>query len=160
MARQYLALDGEGGPQAIAMELDRLTEAGFLTKLQRESVEPERLSAFLASPLGRAMAAAGERCRREFKFSVLDSALNYFPDGREEEVLLQGVIDAWFEGEDGTITVVDFKSDRVRPGGERAQAEEYRPQLAAYSLALSAILGKPINRQVLWFFATDTAVEL
>ena len=160
LAMQYLALDGEGSPQAIAMELDRLTEAGFLTKLQRESVEPERLSAFLASPLGQAMAAAGERCRREFKFSVLDSALNYFPDGREEEVLLPGVIEAWFEGEDGTITWVDFKSDRVRPGGERAQAEEYRPQLAAYSLALSAILGKPVNRQVLWFFATDTAVEL
>ena len=56
--------------------------------------------------------------------------------------------------------MVDCKSDRVRPGGERKQAEEYRPQLEAYSMALSAILGKPVNRQVLWFFATDTAVEL
>ena len=108
----------------------------------------------------RAMAAAGEKCRREFKFSVLDSALNYFPDGKGEEVLLQGVIDAWFEGEDGAVTVVDFKSDRVRPGGEGKRAEEYRPQLEAYSLALSAILGKPVNRQVLWFFATDGLVEL
>ena len=106
------------------------------------------------------MAAAGERCRREFKFSVLDSALNYFPDGKGEEVLLQGVIDAWFEGEDGTVTVVDFKSDHIRPGGEGKRAEEYRPQLEAYSLALSAILGKPVNRQVLWFFATDTAIEI
>lgn len=56
--------------------------------------------------------------------------------------------------------MVDFKSDRIRPGGERERAEEYRPQLEAYSLALSAILGRPVNRQVLWFFATDTAVEL
>ena len=56
--------------------------------------------------------------------------------------------------------MVDFKSDRVSPGGERARAEEYRPQLAAYCQALSAILGQPVNRQVLWFFATDTAVEL
>ena len=123
-------------------------------------MEPARLSAFLTSPLGRAMAAAGEKCRREFKFSVLDSALNYFPDGKGEEVLLQGVIDAWFEEKDGSVTVVDFKSDRVAPGGEPARAEEYRPQLAAYSLALSAILGRPVNRQVLWFFATDTVVEL
>ena len=157
---QYLPLDGDSSPQAVAAELDRLTQAGFLTRPQREAVEPERLSAFLTSPLGRAMAAAGERCRREFKFSVLDSALNYFPDGKGEEVLLQGVIDAWFEGEDGAVTVVDFKSDRVRPGGEGKRAEEYRPQLEAYSLALSAILGKPVNRQVLWFFATDGLVEL
>ena len=106
------------------------------------------------------MAAAGAKCRREFKFSVLDSALNYFPEGKGEEVLLQGVIDAWFEGADGSITVVDFKSDRIRPGGERARAEEYRAQLNAYSLALSAILGKPVSRQVLWFFATDSAFEL
>ena len=54
------------------------------------------------------MAAAGAKCRREFKFSVLDSALNYFPEGKGEEVLLQGVIDAWFEGADGSITVVFF----------------------------------------------------
>ncbi len=160
LAMQYLPLDMDRDPQAVAAQLDRLAEEGFLTELQRQAVEPVRLSAFLDSPLGRAMAAAGERCRREFKFSILTSALNYFPEGKGEELLLQGVIDAWFEGEDGGITVVDFKSDRVRPGGERKQAEEYRPQLEAYSMALSAILGKPVNRQVLWFFATDTAVEL
>ncbi len=160
LAMQYLPLDGDSSPEGVAAELDRLTQAGFLTGLQRQAVEPERLSAFLTSSLGRAMAAAGEKCRREFKFSVLDSALNYFADGKGEEVLLQGVIDAWFEGEDGSIIVVDFKSDRVRPGGERERAEEYRPQLDAYSLALSAILGRPVNRQVLWFFDTDKPVEL
>ena len=159
LAMQYLPLDGPADPQAVAAELDRLTQDGFLTKLQRQAVEPERLSAFLNSSLGKDMAAAGERCRREFKFSVLNSALDYFPDGIGEEVLLQGVIDAWFELGD-TITVVDFKSDRVAPGGEQARAAEYRPQLNAYSLALSAILGRPVNRQVLWFFATDTMIEL
>ena len=159
LAMQYLPLDGESGPAAVAEELDRLAGAGFLTKLQRQAVEPERLSAFLTSPLGRAMAAAGDKCRREFKFSILTSALDYFPQGKGEEVLLQGVIDAWFQ-EGDRITVVDFKRDRVAPGGELARAEEYRPQLDAYSLALSAILGRPVNRRVLWFFATDTAVEL
>ena len=159
LAMQYLSLDGDSSTEAVAEELDRLTEAGFLTRLQRRAVEAERLSAFLTSPLGRAMAAAGEKCRREFKFSILTSALDYFPEGEGEEVLLQGVIDAWFE-EGDRVTVVDFKSDRIAPGGEPARAEEYRPQLNAYSLALSAILGRPVNRQILWFFATDTAVEL
>ncbi len=158
LAMEYIALGPGRAPEELGAELDGLEERGFLTALQRQAVQPERLRAFLDSPLGRAMAAA-PRCQREFKFSILDSALNYFPDGAGEEVLLQGVIDAWFE-EGETITVVDFKSDRVAPGQERAKAEEYRPQLAAYSLALSAILGKPVGRQALWFFATDTAVEL
>ena len=159
LAMQYVALESGRTPEQVGEELDRLTQAGFLTPLQRQAIEPERLAALLNSPLGAAMAEAGEGCHREFKFSVLVSALDYYPEGRGEEVLLQGVIDAWFE-EGGAITVVDFKSDRVPPGGERARAEEYRPQLAAYSQALSAILGRPVNRQVLWFFTTDTAVEL
>ena len=79
LAMQYLSLEGDSSPAAVGEELDRLTQAGFLTRLQRQAVEPERLSAFLTSPLGREMAAAKEKCRREFKFSVLDSALNYFP---------------------------------------------------------------------------------
>ena len=157
---QYLPLDGDGSPEAVAAELDRLTELDFLTRPQREAVEPERLSAFLTSPLGRAMAAAGERCRREFKFSVLDSALNYFPDGKGEEVLLQGVIDAWFEGEDGAVTVVDFKSDHIRPGGEGKRAEEYRPQLEAYGEALGEITGKAVFRRVVWLFWVVGEVEV
>ena len=52
--------------------------------------------------------------------------------------------------------MVDFKSDRIRPGDEKSRAEEYRPQLEAYGRALSAILGRPVRRMVLWFFATDT----
>ena len=35
-----------------------------------------------------------------------------------------------------------------------------RPQLEAYSRALAQILGRPVQRRVLWFFATDTAYEL
>ena len=74
--------------------------------------------------------------------------------------MVVGVIDAGFAGAFGSTPVVYFKSDRIRPGGERVRAEEYRAQLNAYSLALSAILGKPVSRQVLWFFATDSAFEL
>ena len=38
--------------------------------------------------------------------------------------------------------------------------EEYRPQLAAYARALAEVTGKPVARQVLWFFRADGAVEL
>ena len=97
--------------------------------------------------------------QREFKFSLLVPAWEYYPQAKEESILLQGVVDAWFEEEDG-ITVIDFKSDRVSPGGERAGAEVHREQLEAYSRALEAILERPVRRRILWFFATDTAVEL
>ena len=158
LAMQYLEPDGDRSLAGIRVELERLVREQYLTPTQGDAVDAERLAAFFASPLGKAMAAA-DSCRKEFKFSVLVPAREYYPNAGEEEVLLQGVIDAWFEDASG-ITVVDFKSDRVMPGGERQKAESYRPQLEAYGRALSDILGRPVARMVLWFFATDTAVEL
>ena len=74
--------------------------------------------------------------------------------------MLQGVIDAWFE-EGDSVTVLDFKSDRVSPRrragpGRRSTAPSWRRT----ARALSAILGRPVGRKVLWFFASDAAVEL
>ena len=157
-AVQYIPLEGDHTPEGIGRLLDQLKDRGFLTALQREAVSAQRLAAFFQSPLGRAMAQA-EVCRREFKFSILAQAEEYFPQTEGEHILLQGVIDAWFEDGQG-ITVLDFKSDRIAPGEESARAGHYRAQLEAYARALSTILDKPVTRKALWFFATDTAVEL
>ena len=158
LAMQYVSLEGDHSVDSIRQQMDRLTEEGYLTALQREAVQPERLAAFFASKLGQELLSAQE-VGREFKFSLLVPAKTYFPDAGEEEILLQGVIDAWFD--DGTgVTVVDFKSDRIRPGGEDAAAERHRVQIEAYSQALERILDRPVKRKALWFFATDTAKEL
>ncbi len=158
LAMQYVSLEGDHSVDSIRQQLDQLTEEGYLTALQREAVQPERLAAFFASKLGQELLSARE-VGREFKFSLLVPAKTYFPDAGEEEILLQGVIDAWFD--DGTgVTVVDFKSDRIRPGGEDAAAERHRVQIEAYSQALERILDRPVKRKALWFFATDTAKEL
>ncbi len=79
---------------------------------------------------------------REYRFTVLMDAKDYDPAALgEDAILLQGVVDCWFETPDG-IVVVDFKTDHVQTDEEVARhAELYRGQLAAYSLALSRVLG-------------------
>ena len=158
LAMQYLPLEGDHSPEAIGAELDRLAAGGFLTHLQREAVDPAVPAAFFASDLGKRLLASPE-IHREFKFSLLVPASDYGPGLEGEEVLLQGVIDCWFAEGDG-LTVLDFKSDRIRPGGEGARAEEYRPQLEAYSRALERVTGRKVFRRVLWFFATGQPWEL
>ncbi len=158
LAMQYLPLEENQTPETIQAELERLTEAGFLTPLQRQAIPPERLAAFFRHPLGLGLIRAAKR-EREFKFSLLVPAKDYFPDGGEEQILFQGVVDAWFDDGPG-VTVIDFKSDFVRPGEEPAAAEKHRLQVEAYSRALSAILKRPVLHKFLWFFATDTPAEL
>ncbi|MCD7830314.1 MAG: hypothetical protein LUG58_07755, partial [Clostridiales bacterium] len=75
------------------------------------------------------------------------------------EVLLQGVVDCCFTGPEG-FTVVDFKSDHIRRGGELQRAEEYRGQLDVYTQALEEIFGQPVTRRVVWFFQTGQGAEL
>lgn len=159
LAMQHLPLDSDLSVEGIGKTVKGLVEKKYLTQLQGDAVDIPKLAAFFESELGQQIKRA-KVLHREFKFSVLVPAREYYPRAEEgEEVLLQGVVDAWFEDERG-ITVVDFKSDRVTAGSEGQKAEEYRPQLEAYSRALESILEKPVCRRVLWFFATDTTVEI
>ena len=74
--------------------------------------------------------------------------------------MLQGVVDCCFETEDG-ITVVDFKTDRVLTDAEvRRRAEQYRPQLEAYSRALERVLEKKVVRRALYFLAAGETMEI
>jgi len=158
LAMQYLDFAKTGSEEELAEEIARLVQEEFLTPLQGRSVDIKHLAAFFRSPLGREMAAA-EGLHREFKFSMLAPASDYFPGVEEEQVLLQGVVDSWYDTPQG-IVVVDFKSDRVREDTVLQRAREYEPQLNAYSRALGELTGRPVARKVLWFFALDRAVEV
>ena len=146
-------------PVRVTGEIERLRSEGHLTAEQAAAVRPEQVARFWSSPLGRA-AAQSPALRREFKFSVLAPASRFYPGTpAEERVLVQGVVDCCFEDASG-LTVVDFKSDRVQPGGEPEAAERYRAQVEVYADALEEIFGKPVTRRVVWFLRTGCGTEM
>lgn len=159
LALQYLDFAKTDSEADIREEIQRMVGLALLTPQQGEAVSPRKIFTFFDSPLGREVKAAAQ-LRREFKFSVLMPAEDYYPgSGTDEQILLQGVIDCWFENEHG-ITVLDFKTDNVSENSVSRRAEEYRAQITAYSRALKEITGKQIARSVLWFFALNQAVWL
>ena len=160
MVMQYIDYSRTGSGQAVREEIARLVAGRYLTAQQGQAADPEAIAGFFRSGLGRRLLAAPRR-EREYKFSMLVPARDYYPQAPAgENVLLQGVVDCWFEEADGTVTVVDFKTDRVTEGTVQARAESYRPQLEAYTRALAAAAGLPVRRRTLWFFALGREVEL
>ena len=157
LVMQYLDFSRGGSEEEIAAEIRRLVDGEFITELEGEAADPKPLAAFFRSELGMQMARA--QLHREFKFSVLVDAQDYYPGISGEKLLLQGVVDCWFETKDG-ITVVDFKSDRVSEQTVMGRVADYAPQLETYARALSAMTGKPVTRRVLWFFALGRPVEV
>jgi ATP-dependent exoDNAse (exonuclease V) beta subunit len=75
--------------------------------------------------------------------------------------LQRGIIDAVFECPDGTLWVVDYKTDQVKPGQEASLfAQKYAAQLTAYREAARKIFpGKKIRVSSI-FLRTFAAIDL
>ncbi len=143
--------------EGIEAELDRLQRDRFLTVHQAQAVDREKILTLFTGTFGRRILAA-RNVRREFKFSILVDAARYVPDAGEERLMLQGVVDCFWQ-ESGGLVIVDFKTDRV--GGDAAsRAAQYAPQLTAYAEALSRIYQLPVRQTYLYFFDTGEAIEL
>ncbi len=158
MAMQFADFSKCETEQGAANELLRLYEEKFLTKAEVEAVSPEHISAFLNSAIGLAMKQA-DKIQREFKFSVLlpASELLSGATSSDDEILLQGVIDLYFE-KDGEVTIVDFKTDHHPPEGE--VLEKYKAQLLAYQRALFEMTGNHAKNLFLYLVPHKKYIKL
>lgn len=158
LVMQFADYSNCGSVAGIRAEIKRLESLSLITTQQAESVDPEMLMSFFDSPLGRQVLAS-RSFRREFKFSLLIPAQKYYYVTGEDEILLQGVIDCFFETDEG-ITIIDFKTDYVNAETLEEKAASYARQLDVYAYALERITGKQIMHKYLFFFAVGQAVEL
>jgi ATP-dependent helicase/nuclease subunit A len=139
----------------VEKELIRLDNCGVLTKEQIGTIDVKRIANFMESPLGGRMISA-KNLKREFKFSLLRPAEDFYPNGGSDQILLQGVVDCYFE-EDEEIVVVDFKTDRVTDTTVDKIARQYSQQLNIYADALFHITGKRVKEKIIYFFSLDCA---
>ena len=142
-----------------------LYQRGFLTEEAYESIFPWDIWKFLESPLGRRMAQAeteGKLYReRQFMIGIPASEMKNEPKS-EELVLIQGVIDAYIEEEDGFI-LIDYKTDHVpkeEEAGEKLLKERYQVQLDYYGRALTQLTGKKVKEKWIYSFGLRKAIQL
>ena len=143
-----------------------LRESGILTEKDVWAT-PEELECFWNSPLAMRMkkaASAGALYREQpFVIGVLPEELEITESSKEKRmtgarVLVQGIIDAYFE-EAGELVLVDYKTDRVsgRNGAEQL-AKRYRIQLRYYRKALEQLTGMHVKQSILYSFCLGKAI--
>ena len=77
-------------------------------------------------------------------------AKELYPEEEDGElILIQGIIDAYFEEPDGLV-VLDYKTDKVNNGKELA--EKYQEQLRYYAKALEQMSGKKVKEKIIYSF--------
>lgn len=140
--------------------MEKNIASGRLTKEAAELINVRKCAHFLASELaGRMIKADREgRLYKEKSFFIGIPAKEIkegFP--QEETVLVQGVIDVYFEEEDGLV-LLDYKTDRV------AEAEElrarYHIQMDLYARALEQITQKHVKEKLIYSFSLETTLTV
>lgn len=128
------------------------TAAGRLSEEYLRAVSEKKLLLFLDTDLAERMAGAqraGRLCREQpFVLGIPANRLGKdFPGG--ETVLIQGIIDVFFEEEDGLV-LLDYKTDVVSTVQDLWK--RYETQLDYYQEALQRLTGKPVKERVLYSF--------
>ncbi len=138
--------------EVIEQELTRLVDKGFLRAADARRVRVGELVAFLRSSLTGEICAA-KKTYREFRFHALlparDFALLAAEALAEEVVFAQGVIDLLLEREDGSLLLVDYKTDRLpaeartdTDAAARLLFDRHGEQLSVYAAAVEKMLGR------------------
>lgn len=130
-------LDDAGRLACIEAAYDRLRQNGVIGQTSR--IRPQMAAAFYQTPLGR-QAMASPLVRREQPFNLTVPAADV---GQEEgRVMLQGVIDLYYQNEQDGYTIVDFKTGRL---SEQKACETYGAQVGVYAAALERITGRRVQ---------------
>lgn len=119
------------------------------------------LFAFLSSPLGKRLSLAQKegRLKKEQQFVIGVPAREIGVCDSGELVLIQGIIDAYLEEEDGLV-LVDYKTDHIRPGQEQVLIDRYQLQMDYYKRALEQITGKQVKEKIIYSLTLKEEVRL
>ncbi len=157
---QLLNLSENWDQEKLKKTVDQYCQQGYFDQNEAGVIRTDQILRFLDSDLCRRMSTADQAglLKREQPFvigvdaSQIDSS---WPEG--ETVLVQGMVDAFFE-EKGGLIVVDYKTDKVRNTDELTA--RYKEQMKWYARALEQLTGKKVTECYLVSLELGQAVTL
>ncbi len=153
-------------------EADRMVASGFMRPEDAALIRFDEVEAFLRSRVYGEMKRA-RRIWRERRFNIRLPAADFTldPESKElyegEELLVQGVMDCFFENESGELILLDYKTDRLSPyelshrdAAEKKLRQRHGRQLSYYSAALSAMFGRAPTHVYIYSLPLGDTVEV
>jgi ATP-dependent helicase/nuclease subunit A len=157
---QHLNMAQSDRPR-LDQQLSAMVERELLTEEQAKTIDMEKKLRLLESSLGKRMAAA--KLYREIPFNLELACSEIYTDMDQQKyghhkVMLQGVIDCYFEDDDGLV-LLDYKTDFIKDGSESIK-QRYKVQIEYYSKALERITGKKVREKYIYLFHNGELLEM
>ncbi len=160
---QKLDYKKELSEEQIKVQMDDMVRKELITPEQRACVDVHKIINFFNSNIGKRMLNA-EKVYREIPFHIQLKAIEVYNELPKEKyhneyIMLQGIIDCYFEEEDGVV-LVDYKTDYIRDGELEKAKEKYKVQLEYYKRAIEEITGKKVKEKYLYLFYNDIETKI
>ncbi|ROR23449.1 DNA helicase/exodeoxyribonuclease V subunit A [Mobilisporobacter senegalensis] len=147
----------------IKNELERMVKRNIIKEENISQISQIRLEHFLNSNVAMRMREAlmKDKVKKEQQF-VLGIPANEVNKeiSSNELILIQGIIDVYFEEEDG-IVLLDYKTDYIPEGeNEGFLINKYKVQLDYYQKAIEQLVKKPVKEKIIYSFGLEKEIHL
>ena len=159
LCMQKLNLKEEYDLKKIKNLIENLQLKQIISEKEAESINPFKILEFTKSNIWQQLKTAKE-IHQEKPFYINIPARQIFEQDVDEVVLVQGIIDLFFIDANDNIILLDFKTDFVENGNEKALVDKYRRQLELYKLALEGATGKSVNRVFIYSVWLGKEIEV
>lgn len=139
------------GEAYIIKVADMLLSNGNINEIERKAISISNIASFFINDIGK-RAAGSNNLNKEKEFILLKKI-----DGAD--AIVQGIIDCFFEEDDGMV-LVDYKNSYMGNISDEEIASRYSEQIKLYAEAVAEATAKTVKEAYLYLFDTQKFVKM
>ncbi|WP_314720361.1 helicase-exonuclease AddAB subunit AddA [Parvimonas micra] len=151
--------------EEVKLQINSFVEKNIMSLDEAETIKINWIVKFIQSDIFKEIYIAN-KSEKLFKEKAIDYNIklkNLFKDeniSEDEKIMVVGIIDLFFENEDGEIILLDYKTDYVTKENLEEVKARYKVQLDLYKSAIEDISGKKVAKKGLYLFGINEFVEI
>ena len=151
--------------EGVKLQINSFVEKNIMSLDEAETIKINWIVKFIQSDIFKEIYIAN-KSEKLFKEKSIDYNIklkNLFKDENieeDEKIMVVGIIDLFFENENGEIILLDYKTDYVTKENLEEVKSRYKVQLDLYKSAIEDISGKKVAKKGLYLFGINEFVEI
>ncbi|WP_462133767.1 UvrD-helicase domain-containing protein [Peptostreptococcus stomatis] len=156
--------DTKGLNDKIGADLQGLIDKNILRPEEVGTVNRKWIADFVKTPMFARLSQAASHglLHRETAIDYNIGLSEIYKDesiDESERMMLVGIVDVFFEDQDGDLVLLDYKTDYVKKDRYEDIVARYKPQLDLYARALEDISGKRVKEKYIYLFSVGDLVS-
>ena len=138
---------------------EELISKNIINQEEANSIDLNKILNFLNSDFAKQIKDAVE-IQKERAFCSKILASEVYDNATDETILVQGIIDLYFIDKNDNLILVDYKTDYVWFGEEKALINKYKKQLEIYKDALEKALNRKVYKTYIYSIYLNKEIEI